>query len=209
MKGKRNLFVISLMVCSMLLLSAGLSPDSILASDTKKLTHVKLSQTSRVPSPGLANRYIGKKLGYYEAEGIDIKFGFTEGGSQLIQLLAAGKTDMGTTSLAALVKTGMKGKDLGLIGLYNQNKKIYYQLATKPDSPISKYKDLKGKKIGVSSMASQANNYVKFLLRDAGLDPEKDVRIIAKAWYAGCKGLIQWHRRCSGTLGFNLCRDGG
>jgi NitT/TauT family transport system substrate-binding protein len=138
-----------------------------------------LSQASRVSSPGLANRYIAKKLGYYQQEGADVEFGFTEGGSQLIQLLAAGQTDMATTALDPLIKTGVKGQDLGLIGVYNQNSKIYYQLATKPESSIRKITDLRGKKIGVSSMASQVVNYARFLLRNSGLDPDKDVKFIA------------------------------
>jgi len=46
------------------------------------------------------------------------------------------------------------------------------------ESPIRKDVDLKGKAIGVGSLASSAVGYMKALVAEAGLDPNKDVTFL-------------------------------
>jgi NitT/TauT family transport system substrate-binding protein len=46
------------------------------------------------------------------------------------------------------------------------------------DSPIKKYADLKDKKIGVTSMASAGVVLARSGASDAGLDPDRDIRIV-------------------------------
>lgn len=49
----------------------------------------------------------------------------------------------------------------------------------KPDSPIKSMKDLKGKKLGYSRPGSASQTLAFIALRAVGLDPEKDVQMIA------------------------------
>jgi NitT/TauT family transport system substrate-binding protein len=51
-------------------------------------------------------------------------------------------------------------------------------MAVKPDSTIRSGADLKGKKIGVISLASGSAPYARAYVRAAGLDPEKDVNLL-------------------------------
>jgi NitT/TauT family transport system substrate-binding protein len=46
------------------------------------------------------------------------------------------------------------------------------------DGPVREVKDLKGKQIGVFSLASGSVPYLKAVLKEAGLDPEKDVTMV-------------------------------
>jgi len=52
-------------------------------------------------------------------------------------------------------------------------------LTVKKDSPIKKISDFKGKKIGVFSLASGGIPLLKSYLKQNGVDPEKDVNLIA------------------------------
>jgi len=54
-----------------------------------------------------------------------------------------------------------------------------YGMAVAEDSPIRDFTDLKGKSIGVTTMGSAAVVIARALVADAGLDPQKDVRIVA------------------------------
>jgi NitT/TauT family transport system substrate-binding protein len=45
----------------------------------------------------------------------------------------------------------------------------------KPDSPIQSYKDLKGKKIGVSDLGTTDYPVTRAVLQNIGVDPDKDV----------------------------------
>ena len=47
------------------------------------------------------------------------------------------------------------------------------------DSPLQKVADLKGKTIGVPSLASGSVPFAKALVASAGIDPEKDLKILA------------------------------
>jgi NitT/TauT family transport system substrate-binding protein len=52
------------------------------------------------------------------------------------------------------------------------------ELMVAKDSPIKTVKDLKGKAIGVNQFASTVDAVVRYNLIEAGLNPEKDVKII-------------------------------
>ena len=52
------------------------------------------------------------------------------------------------------------------------------QIAALADGPIQDVKDFKGKQVGVFSLPSGGVPYLKAVLREAGLDPEKDVTMV-------------------------------
>jgi NitT/TauT family transport system substrate-binding protein len=52
------------------------------------------------------------------------------------------------------------------------------QLAVKPGSGITSIAQLRGKKIGPASLASTGLTYAKSVLKDAGIDPEKDIQVL-------------------------------
>jgi NitT/TauT family transport system substrate-binding protein len=58
------------------------------------------------------------------------------------------------------------------------------------DSPIKEIKDFKGKIIGVQAMGASMVPFMKAMVAEAGLDPEKDVTLVAAGLGAGAAALL-------------------
>src|SRR5262249_22319016 len=65
-----------------------------------------------------------------------------------------------------------------------------YGIAVPADSPIKTINDLKGKKIGVTSMASAGVIVARALAKEAGMDPDKDVNIVVAGESAQTAALL-------------------
>jgi NitT/TauT family transport system substrate-binding protein len=66
-----------------------------------------------------------------------------------------------------------------------------YGIAVPADSPVQTLADLKGKKIGVISMASGGVMVAKELAKAAGLDPERDVSIVVAGEGAQTAAMVR------------------
>jgi energy-coupling factor transporter ATP-binding protein EcfA2 len=65
-----------------------------------------------------------------------------------------------------------------LAGFYTAYQGFTDGIAVPADSPINTIRDLKGKTIGVTSIASGGNLVGRALAAEAGFDPDKDVSIV-------------------------------
>src|SRR5262249_19174118 len=65
-----------------------------------------------------------------------------------------------------------------------------YGIAVPADSPVKAVTDLKGKKIGVTSMASAGVIVARALVKQAGMDPDKDVNIVVAGEAAQTAALL-------------------
>jgi NitT/TauT family transport system substrate-binding protein len=130
-------------------------------------------------NPGLAIAWIGQDLGYFAEEGLDPQFIQAAGGPQVIQLLAGGGAEFGLQNLDPLLFAAAKGNDVPIRYFYNYAREVVFQMAAKPESGITEVRHLKGKRIGVTSFGSTSVLYAKTAARAVGLDPEKDITLIA------------------------------
>ncbi len=160
--------------CALATLAAAVAP-----AGAAELRKVSFTINSRVLPPGIANLWVGDHLGYFKEEGLQPDWLTSEGAGQTIQLLLAGRIDMTVGVQDPLLLRAAKGEDFPLVMIYNYNRGVVYQLAVKPDSPIRHASELKGKRIGVLSLGHPGMIYAKVVLKDAGLDPEKDIEFLA------------------------------
>ncbi len=126
------------------------------------------------PTISMADIVIASEL-FFKEEGLTAKFNNATNGVVATQIVAAGGNRVGNITMEAYIRgygQGMRGKFFATRGDRNN-----YYIAVPADGPIQKLEDLKGKKIGVLSMGSQAIFYVKSLLKLAGVDPESDVLV--------------------------------
>jgi NitT/TauT family transport system substrate-binding protein len=65
-----------------------------------------------------------------------------------------------------------------LIGITRQNQKTVGLLVPK-ESTAKSIADLKGKKLGVTTVGSQEDSVVRFILRERGLIPDRDFAVVA------------------------------
>ena len=90
--------------------------------------------------------------GFFKEEGLQVEVRFSTGGPQATQITASGGADVGQVTQ----EPAIEGYDKGIRGkmFYTQFTRLIYHVAVPADSAIQSIADLKGKKIGVSNMAS-------------------------------------------------------
>jgi len=143
-----------------------------LADTTRAQT--KLIQQAGFPAPDLSNilNLIADKAGFSKEEGLDVEVRFSTGGPQATQIIASGGADVGQVTQ----EPPIEGYDKGIRGkmFYTQFTRLIYHVAVPADSSIQSFADLKGKKIGVSNMASASLIVARSALRKNGV-PIEDI----------------------------------
>jgi NitT/TauT family transport system substrate-binding protein len=151
--------------------AAGLAQD-------KPLKKVVFAVTTKDISVGhSAHSSLPQALGYWKEEGLDVTVTSVEGSAAGMQQLAAGNLQIVSLGPEEIVIGREKG--VKIKGFYVQARETIYRIVVAADSPLQKLTDLKGKTIGVPALASGSVPFAKALVASVGLDPEKDVKILA------------------------------
>src|SRR5712675_1260221 len=99
-------------------------------------------------------------------------------------VLAASPAEVGAFAIEHGVAVSSKGQDLKLLVVNQQLPPLSLILRNDVPTPNAgkpypqMVRDLKGLKIGISSAGASTDTVLQYLLREAGLDPKKDVSII-------------------------------
>jgi NitT/TauT family transport system substrate-binding protein len=120
-------------------------------------------------------KHLGKS---YMAEPVRVR-----GSGSQITAMAAGELEMGTLAPNTFVRAIQNAKldDLKVVADSGRDgHEDYYssEYVVLPDSPIKTVKDLKGKVLATNGVGGATDMGLRKLLRDAGLDDKKDVRIV-------------------------------
>lgn len=141
-------------------------------------TRITFAVTTKDISVGhAAHSSIPNALGYWKEEGLDVTVASVEGSTAGAQQLAAGNLQFVSLSPEVVLISREKGVKIRVF--YVQARETIYRIVVPADSPIKDMKDLKGKTIGVPSLASGSVPYTKALASSVGLDPEKDIQLLA------------------------------
>ena len=116
-------------------------------------------------------------LGYWKDEGYDVKIVTTGGSLQGIQQMVAGGVDFAQVNSTGLIQANAEN-NVAVRGLMGTGV-IDWGVGVPQDSSIRTAADLKGKKIGIFSLGTGGMPLLKGYLRANGVDPDKDVQIIA------------------------------
>ena len=136
--------------------------------------------------------WVAYRSGSFEKHGLRLQPIFIRGGVLGVQALLAKNVVVLLQGASAVVSAWAQGaKDLKYIGAVG-NKLDYILTANKA---IRSPADLKGKRVGVSQIGSSSDFIARYALRQIGLNPEKDVIIIAigaagERWTALASGQI-------------------
>ena len=120
---------------------------------------------------------IAEQLGYFKAEGLDLKIVDFAGGSQALRALVGGSADVVNGAFEHTVNMQHKGQKLRAVVLMGRAPQIVLGINPKTMPGYKTVADLKGKKIGVTAPGSSTNVMANFVLAKAGLKPS-DVSII-------------------------------
>lgn len=104
-----------------------------------------------------------------------------QGTSAISQALAAGAVDCGTQGVLPIAQgtaAGTLAVDIVAqhVGEKPGSFSVYW--AVKEDSPINSVADLKGKTVGISIINGGTQGPFNLMLRKAGLDPDKDIKLV-------------------------------
>jgi NitT/TauT family transport system substrate-binding protein len=123
------------------------------------------------------NNYVlemGRRLGIFRKNGLDLEVVYVNSGSLLSQALIAGTFDLSMSQGSEAMVAKLRGADVRIVAVIaNRFNHVYL---TAPS--ITSFKQLKGKKVAVSRFGSGSHFQTNLALKDGGLDPEKDVTIL-------------------------------
>lgn len=143
-----------------------------LSSGELRLTQLRLVYPA--PSPTYLAAWIAREGGHFREQELNVELVYIPSGSLVIQAMLAGEAPVVFSGGRALVGATLGGADLVMIaGVVNVP--AFYIMAA-PE--IKSLEDLRGKKVGVTRIGSSTDFTMRFILRKAGLVPDKDVAFI-------------------------------
>ena len=128
---------------------------------------------------------VAKEKGYFEDEGLNVKFVTPQDGPTLFRLVMAGKDiNLTVTDAGAPISFASQGQKVALVGSVLNKSPWEISVPTNAEwadgrSYEERLLALKGKTIGVPGLGSAGYLTLSAGLRQVGLDPEKDVKVIA------------------------------
>ncbi|HET9752256.1 MAG TPA: ABC transporter substrate-binding protein, partial [Myxococcales bacterium] len=159
----------------------------LLASSARAQTTVRVGFCAKTVTSAAAPFAIATKMGWYK----DIKVQLVPiaGSTDCVKLVATGDVPYSLPSVEPLAPArvqGVKGKIF-----YTAYQGNIYGIAVPKESAVKSLADLKGKKIGVASMASGGVPVARGLLSMSGLDPETDAQIVVVGEAAQAAALLR------------------
>ena len=149
---------------------------------------VRVGWCAKTVSSAAAPFAIATKLGWFEKDGIKVDLVPLPGSTDCVKLVATKELQASLPSvepLAIIRPQGVKAKFF-----YTAYQGNIYGIAVPEGSPVKSIADLKGKRIGVISMASAGVIVARALVKAAGMNPDSDVSIIVAGEAAQTAALL-------------------
>jgi NitT/TauT family transport system substrate-binding protein len=127
--------------------------------------------------------YVAKHLKLFEKHGLDVELVYGTG-IQVANIMISGSAEVGAFAVEHGMAVSAKGQDLKLLVLNQQLPPLGLIVRTGVPTPSAgkpypeMVRDLRGLKIGISSAGASTDTILQYLLREAGLDPKRDVNIV-------------------------------
>ena len=118
--------------------------------------------------------FIGRELGFYGKHGLDVELVLAAGSGKVMMLLVGGSSPIVVGAGTPTIRANLSGADLVIVA--GVNNRVGFSLFTSPK--IRSWEDLRGKTIGVTAVGSSSDFALRYILKQQGLTPGKDVRIL-------------------------------
>jgi len=186
-------------LCAMWMFAAVMaaSADPATAQD-KSLQKIRLAVGTTILNVGYPMLTLPVTLGYWRDEGYDVELMPVGASLQAIQQMVAGNAEFAEVNASAVIQSNARN-DLP-VRFVMDNGVIDWSVAVDADGPIKTIKDMKGKTLGVFSLATGGIAYFANYARANGLDP-RDVDLVplglgappVEAMRSGkVQGLLYW-----------------
>jgi NitT/TauT family transport system substrate-binding protein len=135
----------------------------------------------------MAPVYIAEAAGYMAEEGIDLELTEVDSGTLAIAALVSGGVQFVDADPFMAVQLAKQGKSIQFI--YNLTKRVTLDMVVAKEviaakklsrsMPIAqRFAALKGMKLGITKPGAATDIYMRYYLKRAGIDPERDVQIV-------------------------------
>ncbi len=121
---------------------------------------------------------VAEGTGAFKEQGVDLSVLKTPGGNDASKALMAGEADFALLAYDHVLKNRAQGADLVVVSFLNQNPGLIMIVQNDLKGKVTSIKDLKGMKIGVSSLGGGTHSAVLSLMKQAGMNPN-DVEFVA------------------------------
>ena len=143
-------------------------------SSAENLRRVRLAYAGW--ETGTAVAYVGVDSGLFKKHGLEIEeIPIRDTLSAGVHSLLGVEILIGFGNPLAILQPVLSGADIALLGSHVS----FDNYGMGVNSSLSGVKELKGKKVGVSALGSRSDLIARVILRRAGLDPSKDVEVVA------------------------------
>ncbi len=153
-----------------------------------QLSKLRVGFCARTISAGAAPFAIATRMGWFKEDGIDVTLVPLAGSSDCVKSVATKEIPFALAAVEAHAVARTMG--VKITTFYTAYQSNIYQLAVPADSSIRTISDLKGKTIGVISMGGGVL-FAKAIIAMAGMDPEKDVRIVVAGESAQTAAMVR------------------
>src|SRR5688572_15716370 len=144
---------------------------SAAVSESATLSRLRVGYPS--PSASFFPLFATKEAGLLEKYGFDTEMVYVQG-VQLVQVHVSGQLDLSSVSSVVYLQASVEGADLIQVASSIDNQLM--KLMVHPT--IAKPEDLKGKTLAVTRFGSLTDLLVRPALKNWGLEPQKDVKLI-------------------------------
>lgn len=158
------------------------SADNVQEASAQELTKIVVSEFRNV---SWSAAYVAEANGYYEEEGLEVEWALYDDGPIAFQGMHGGDSQFCLLSQEPVLKAQQEGLESTFI--YTVLDTRLYGFVS--NSEIEKVEDLKGKTIFAGMQGSAPYSFVSSILREAGLDPEKDVTFVNMDYGASMAAL--------------------
>ncbi|OJY74354.1 MAG: myristoyl transferase [Rhodospirillales bacterium 70-18] len=160
-----------------------------LPADAAAQTPVRVGWCARTVSSAAAPFAIATKMGWYAKAGLAVTLAPLPGSTDCVKLVATGELPYSLPSIEPLAIIRPQG--VAARNFYTAYQGYIYGIAVPAGSPIKTLADLKGKRVGVTSMASAGVIVARALAQSAGLNPDTDMRIVVAGEGAQTAALLR------------------
>jgi NitT/TauT family transport system substrate-binding protein len=150
---------------------------------------IRVGWCAKTVSAAAAPYAIATKLGWYKAAGIEVELVPLAGSSDCTRFVVTREMPFSQPSVEPLTVARAQGVKAKIF--YTAYQTNIYGIAVPQDSPIHKIADLRGKSIGLISMASAGLPVARALVATAGLDPDRDVKLVVAGEGAQTASLLR------------------
>lgn len=133
---------------------------------------MKIVGAAAVARPDQGFMFAGMATDFFSKRGIAADFFTTAGSAGVLQLIATNQAQLGHCGMQELMATKLKNPTLPVKAVFLQEVGAGYEIVVPSTSSIKEIAELKGKRIGVISLASGAVPFVKSMLKTGKVDPE-------------------------------------